>query len=164
MGQLRLGYGRLRHGFQNLATAQRILDMATKRATERETFGEELANRQAIQFMLGECARDLYIGRLMVLHIAYLIGKKRDFTQENRHAKVWLANMVSKVVDTAIQIHGAAGLTRDVGLGDLLLGVRQQRLVDGPDEVHKWRLGADLVKAYREHGTTASVAGGSLGL
>ena len=164
MGQLRLGYGRLRHGFQNLATGQRVLDRATERAINRETFGERIADRQAIQFMLADCARDLYIGRLMVLHVAYLIGQKKDFTEENRYAKVWLANMVAKIVDTAIQIHGAAGLTREIGLGDLYLGVRQQRLVDGPDEVHTWRVGRDLIKAYEEHGTTASVCGGDLGL
>ena len=71
MGQHRLGYGRLRHGMHNIAKAQRALDMAVARVTKRSTFGQLLADRQAVQFMLAECASQLYIGRLMLLHIAY---------------------------------------------------------------------------------------------
>src|SRR4029078_1154257 len=99
MGQHRLAYGRLRHGMHNVAMAQRALDMAAKRVTERSTFGKLLAERQGVQFMLADCARELYIARLMLLHIAYKAEKKLDLRQENGIAKVFLANKVHKVVD-----------------------------------------------------------------
>jgi acyl-CoA dehydrogenase len=162
MGQHRLAYGRLRHGMHNIAKAQRALDMATKRVTERSTFGVLLADRQAVQFMLADCASELYIGRLMLLHIAYKAEKGLDLTQENSIAKVYLAHMVHKVIDTAIQLHGALGYSQDTVLAKWYTQVRSQRLVDGPDEVHKWKVGRNVIKAFREHGTTASAAGGDL--
>ena len=79
---------------------------------QRETFGKQLADRQAVQFMLAECASQLYIARLMLLHIAYKAEKGMDMRQENSIAKVYLAHMVHKVVDTAIQLHGALGFSQ----------------------------------------------------
>jgi acyl-CoA dehydrogenase len=162
MGQHRLAYGRLRHGMHNIAKAQRALDMAVAHITKRSTFGVPLADRQAVQFMLAECASELYIGRLMLLHIAYKAEKGLDLRQENSIAKVYLAHMVHKVIDTAIQLHGALGFSQDTPLAQWYTQVRSQRLVDGPDEVHKWRVGRNVIKAFREHGTTASAAGGDL--
>ena len=162
MGQHRLAYGRLRHGMHNVAMAQRALDMATARVTERSTFGKLLSDRQGVQFMLAECATELYISRLMLLHIAYKAEKGMDLRQENSMAKVYLANMVYKVVDTAIQLHGALGYSQDTPLARWYTSIRSQRLVDGPDEVHKWTVGRNVIKAYQQHGTTASMAGGDL--
>src|SRR5690606_16178416 len=88
MGQHRLAYGRLRHGMHNVAMAQRALDMATKRVIERSTFGKPLAERQGVQWMLADCATELYISRLMLLHIAYKAEKGQDIRQENSIAKV----------------------------------------------------------------------------
>ena len=86
--------------------------------------------------MLAECASELYIARLMLLHIAYKAENKMDIRQENGIAKVFLANMVHKVVDTAIQLHGALGYSTDTPLAAWYTHIRSQRLVDGPDEVH----------------------------
>jgi acyl-CoA dehydrogenase len=102
------------------------------------------------------------MARLMLLHIAYKAEKGMDLTQENSIAKVFLAHMVHKVIDTAIQLHGALGYSQDTTLAKWYSQVRSQRLVDGPDEVHKWRVGRNVIKAFREHGTTASAAGGDL--
>jgi acyl-CoA dehydrogenase len=162
LGQHRLGYGRLRHGLRNIALAQRALDMAAKRALERATFGQPLARRQGIQWMLADCASEIYIARLMVLHIAYKMEHHLDMRQENSIAKVFLANMVHKVVDTALQIHGALGYSHDTPLASWYTSVRSQRLVDGPDEVHRWTIGRNLLRAYEEHGTTAPACGGDL--
>ncbi|WP_291855831.1 acyl-CoA dehydrogenase family protein [Bradyrhizobium sp.] len=162
MGQHRLAYGRLRHGMHNVAKAQRALDMAAAHVTKRSTFGQLLADRQAVQFMLADCASELYIGRLMLLHIAYKAEKGMDIRQENSIAKIFHAHMVHKVIDTAIQLHGALGFSQDTPLAKWYTQVRAQRLVDGPDEVHKWRIGKNVIKAFREHGTTASAAGGDL--
>ncbi|HEY9219857.1 MAG TPA: acyl-CoA dehydrogenase family protein [Phenylobacterium sp.] len=162
MGQHRLGYGRLRHGMHNVAMAQRALDMATARVTSRSTFGVPLHERQAVQFMLAECATQLYIGRLMLMHIAYKAEKGLDMRQENSMAKVYLAHMVHHVVDTAIQLHGALGYSQDTPLARWYTQIRSQRLVDGPDEVHRWTVGRNVIKAFQQHGTTASMAGGDL--
>jgi len=162
MGQHRLAYGRLRHGMHNVAMAQRALDMATARVTERSTFGRVLSDRQGVQWMLADCATELYIARLMLIHIAYKAEKGMDLRQENSIAKVYLANMVHHVVDTAIQLHGALGYSQDTPLARWYTNIRSQRLVDGPDEVHRWTVGRNVIRAYQKYGTTASAAGGDL--
>ena len=160
MGQHRLAYGRLRHGMHNVAMAQRALDMAVAHVTKRSTFGKLLSERQGVQFMLADCASELYMARLMLLHIAYKAEKGLDMRQENSIAKVFLAHMVHKVVDTAIQLHGALGYSRDTPLAAWYTHIRAQRLVDGPDEVHRWTVGRNVIKAYQQFGTTASAVGG----
>jgi acyl-CoA dehydrogenase len=162
MGQHRLAYGRLRHGMHNVAMAQRALDLATAHVTSRTTFGKGLDERQGVQWMLADCATQLYIARLMLLHIAYKAENGMDLRQENGIAKVFLANMVHKVVDTAIQLHGALGYSKDTPLAAWYTHIRSQRLVDGPDEVHRWTTGRNVIKAFKEHGTTASAAGGDI--
>jgi len=162
MGQHRLAYGRLRHGMHNVAMAQRALDMAAKHVISRSTFGKKLEERQAVQFMLADCASELYIARLMLMHIAYKAENRLDLRQENGIAKVFLANMVHKVVDTAIQLHGALGYSRDLPLAAWYTHIRAQRLVDGPDEVHRWTTGRNVLKAYKAHGTTAAACGGDV--
>ncbi len=162
MGQHRLAYGRLRHGMHNVAMAQRALDLATAHVTSRSTFGKPLDERQGVQWMLADCASELYMARLMLMHIAYKAERGMDLRQENSIAKVFLAHMVHKVVDTAIQLHGALGYSTDTPLARWYTHIRSQRLVDGPDEVHRWTVGRNVIKAFKEHGTTASAAGGDL--
>jgi len=162
MGQHRLAYGRLRHGMHNIAMAQRALDLAAAHITNRETFGRKLDERQAVQFMMAECASQLYIARLMLLHIAYKAEHGLDMRQENSIAKVYLAHMVHHVVDTAIQLHGALGYSRDTPLAAWYTHIRSQRLVDGPDEVHRWTVGRNVIKAFKATGTTAGACGGDL--
>jgi acyl-CoA dehydrogenase len=162
MGQHRLAYGRLRHGMHNVAMAQRALDLAVAHVTSRTTFGEPLEKRQGVQWMLADCASELYMARLMLLHIAYKAERGMDLRQENSIAKVFLAHMVHKVVDTAIQLHGALGYSMDTPLARWYTHIRSQRLVDGPDEVHRWTVGRNVIKAFKAHGTTASAAGGDL--
>lgn len=162
MGQHRLAYGRLRHGMHSIAIAQRALDLATARVVSRESFGGRIADRQGVQWMLGDCASLLYMARLMLLHIAYKAEKGLDLRQENSIAKVYLAHMVHKVVDTAIQLHGALGYSQDTPLARWYTEIRAQRLVDGPDEVHRWTVGRNVIKAFERDGTTAAAAGGEL--
>lgn len=162
MGQHRLAYGRLRHGMHNIAMAQRALDLAAAHVTQRSTFGKLLSERQAVQFMMAECASQLYIARLMLLHIAYKAEQGADLRQENSIAKVYLAHMVHKVVDTAIQLHGALGYSQDTPLAAWYTSIRMQRLVDGPDEVHRWTVGRNVIKAFQATGTTAGACGGDL--
>lgn len=162
MGQHRLAYGRLRHGMHNVAMAQRALDLAAQHVTSRSTFGKKLSDRQGVQWMLADCAAELYQARLMLLHIAYKAEKGMDLRQENSIAKVFLAHMVHKVVDTSLQLHGALGYSRDTPLAAWYTHIRSQRLVDGPDEVHRWTVGRNVLKAFERDGTTAAACGGDL--
>ena len=104
----------------------------------------------------------LAIARLMLMHIAYKAENGMDIRQENGIAKVYLANMVHDVVDTAIQLHGALGYSLDTPLAAWYTHIRSQRLVDGPDEVHKWITGKNVIRAFKKDGTTAAAAGGDL--
>ncbi len=162
MGQHRLGYGRLRHGMWSVAKAQAALDMATARACDRTTFGTRVADRQGIQWMLADCAEKLYTTRLMILHLAYKMEHGLDLKQENSIAKTYIAHMLCDIIDTAIQIHGSLGYTHDLPLAAWSNEARANRLVDGPDEVHRWTVGRNVVRAYERDGTTAAAAGGDL--
>lgn len=162
MGQHRLGYGRLRHGMWSVAKAQAALDMAAARACERVTFGKRVADRQGIQWMLSDCAEKLYITRLMILHLAYKMERRLDLRIENSIAKTYIANMLIEIIDTALQIHGSLGYSHDLPLAAWLAEARMNRIVDGPDEVHRWTVGRSVVKAFEATGTTARAAGGDL--
>jgi len=162
MGQHRLGYGRLRHGMWSVAKAQAALDMAAARALERTTFGRPLADRQGIHWMLAECAEKLYLTRLLILHIAYRMERGLDIRQENSIAKNYIARMLHDVIDTAIQVHGSLGYTTDLPLVGWLAEARGNRIVDGPDEVHRWTIGRNVLKAFERDGSTAAAAGGDL--
>jgi acyl-CoA dehydrogenase len=162
MGQHRLGYGRLRHGMWSIAKAQAALDMATQRACERITFGKRVADRQGVQWMLADCAEKLYVTRLMVLHLAYKMERGLELRQENSIAKNYIAHMLCHIIDTAIQIHGSLGYTHDLPLAAWLNEARANRLVDGPDEIHRWTVGRNVIKVFERDGTTAAAAGGDL--
>ena len=98
----------------------------------------------------------------MLLHIAYKAEKGMDLRQENSIAKVYLAHMVHHVIDTAIQLHGALGFSQDTILAKWYTQVRSQRLVDGPDEVHKWRSAATSSRRSASTAPRRSAAGGDL--
>ena len=136
--------------------------MATARAIDRTTFGGRVADRQGVQWMLADCAEKLYLTRLMILHIAWKMEQGLDLRQENSIAKTYIAHMLCDVIDTAIQIHGSLGYTHDLPLVAWLAEARSNRIVDGPDEIHRWTIGRNVVKAFEAHGTTASAAGGDL--
>jgi acyl-CoA dehydrogenase len=129
---------------------------------ERVTFGQRLADRQGVQWMLADCAEKLYITRLLVLHIAYKMERGLDLRQENSIAKNYIAHMLEEVIDTALQLHGSLGYTLDTPLASWAAHVRSQRLVDGPDEVHRWTVGRNVIRAFERDGTTAAAAGGDL--
>ncbi len=162
VAQHRLGYGRLRHGMRSIAKAQAALDMAAKRCVERKVFGSRLGDMQGVQWQLADCARDLYIARLMVLHIAYRLEMGEDISTENAIAKVFIADMLSSVVDRALQLHGSLGYSLDLPLASWYAEARGHHFIDGPDEVHRWKSGRRVIAEYERNGTTARAAGGEL--
>jgi acyl-CoA dehydrogenase len=159
LGQARLGPARLAHCMRWIGQAELALEMLIERATTRELHGGTLADKQAIQWMISDSAMELYAGKLMVLHAAYRIENGLEFRQEVSFAKHHVANALWRIVDRAIQVHGALGYSTDTPLERMMRHARAARLVDGADEVHQQRLAENVIKAYVEHGTTRAATG-----
>jgi acyl-CoA dehydrogenase len=145
-----------------IGSAELALEMMVKRAMERRVQGGLLVDKQAIQFMMSESAMELYTAKLMVLHAAYLIENKLPFKQEVSMAKHHVANMLWKITDRAIQVHGALGYSTDTPLESMLRHARSARLVDGADEVHMSQIARNVIEAFRRDGTTSAATGAGL--
>jgi acyl-CoA dehydrogenase len=161
LGQVRLGPARLAHCMRWIGNAEVALEMMLKRAMEREVQGGKLIDKQAIQFKISESIMELYQSKLMVLHSAYLIENKLPFRQEVSMAKHHVANTLWRIVDRAIQIHGALGYSTDTPLESMLRHARSARLVDGADEVHLTQIARHAIEAYKRDGSTRAATGGA---
>jgi acyl-CoA dehydrogenase len=115
---------------------RRRLDLAAA-SDSAKNLGKRVSDRQGLEWMLSDCAEQLYITRLMVLHIAWKMEQGHDLRTVNSMAKTYIANMLCHVIDTANQIHGALGLTHDLPLVNWYAHARANRIIDGPDEVHR---------------------------
>ena len=135
--QIRLGPARLTHCMRWLGLAKRSMEIAADYTGMREGFGTRLADRESVQIKMGELAHDIQIGRLLVMHAAWKIDGGDFARKEVSSAKIHVANTLHKAVDTAIQLNGARGYSKDTVLEWIYRYARQARLVDGADEVHK---------------------------
>jgi acyl-CoA dehydrogenase len=159
LGQVRLGPARLAHCMRWIAQAELALEMLVDRATKRFAHGSMLSEKQGIQWMMADSAMELYTGKLMVLHAAYKIEHGLEFRQEVSMAKHHVANSLWRIVDRAIQVHGALGYSTDTPLANMLKQARWARFADGADEVHQMRIAERTIAAYRDHGTTRAATG-----
>jgi acyl-CoA dehydrogenase len=159
LGQYRLGPARLAHCMRWIGSAEIALEMLVDRALSRYAHGSLLAEKQSIQWMMSESAIELYTAKLMVLHAAYKIENKLPFRQEVSMAKVHVANTLWKIIDRAIQVHGALGYSTDTPLEGMMRNARSARLVDGADEVHMQTIAKNVIAAYREHGKLGTATG-----
>jgi acyl-CoA dehydrogenase len=159
LGQYRLGPARLAHCMRWIAQAETALDMMVDRALNRYSHGSLLAEKQGIQWMIADSAMELYQAKLMVLHAAYRIDKGLDFKSEVSMAKHFVANMLNRVIDRSIQVHGALGYSTDTPLASMYQHARWARFADGADEVHQMRIAERTIAAYRDHGTTRAATG-----
>jgi acyl-CoA dehydrogenase len=162
LGQVRLGPARLAHCMRWIGSAEVALEMLVKRASERQVQGGFLIDKQAIQFMISESTMELYAAKLMVLHAAFLIENKMPFRQEVSICKHHVANMLWRITDRAIQVHGALGYSTDTPLESMLRHARSARLVDGADEVHMTQIARHVVEAFKRDGSTRAGTGGAL--
>lgn len=135
--QIRLGPARLTHCMRWLGLAKRSMEIAAEYIERREGFGIRLADRESVQIKMGELAHDIQVGRLLVMHAAWKIDGGDFARKEVSSAKIHVANTLHKAVDTAIQLNGARGYSKDTVLEWIYRYARQARLVDGADEVHK---------------------------
>ncbi|HEY8490624.1 MAG TPA: acyl-CoA dehydrogenase family protein [Dehalococcoidia bacterium] len=159
LGQARLGPARLAHCMRWIGQAEVALEMMVDRALKRYAHGSYLAEKQAIQWMIAESTLELYAAKLMVLHAAYKIENGMPFRQEVSMAKHHVANTLWRIIDRAIQVHGALGYSTDTPLERMLRNARSARLVDGADEVHLQTIARNVIAAYQETGSTRSATG-----
>ncbi|MEV0540509.1 acyl-CoA dehydrogenase family protein [Nocardia salmonicida] len=152
ISQARLGPGRIHHCMRSIGMAERALEMMCKRAQARITFGKPVAENANIQDWIAESRIDIEMIRLLTLKAAYLmdtVGNKAART-EIAAIKVAAPNIALKVVDRAIQVHGAGGVTDDFPLAAAWAHLRTLRVADGPDEVHKRAIARQELNKYRE--------------
>jgi acyl-CoA dehydrogenase len=159
LGQARLGPARLAHCMRWIAQAETALDMMVDRSINRYSHGSTLAEKQGVQWMIADSAIELYQCKLMVLHAAYKIDRGDDFRTEVSMTKHFVANSLNRIIDRAIQVHGALGYSTDTPLANMLQHARWARLADGADEIHQMRIAERTIAAYQDHGTTSSATG-----
>jgi len=152
IAQARLGPGRIHHCMRWLGVAERALDLMCRRALVRELApGDPLAGRGPVQEWIAESRAEIDAARLAVLHAAWLID--RDGAKAARVAisaiKFHVAGVQQRVVDRAVQAHGALGVTDDTVLSWFYTQERAARIYDGPDEVHKAVVARRVLKSYR---------------
>ena len=159
LGQYRLGPARLAHCMRWIAQAETALDMMVDRSLNRYAHGSLLAEKQGIQWMIADSAMELYQAKLMVLHAAYKIDRGDDFKGEVSMAKHFVANMLGRVIDRSIQVHGALGYSTDTPLAHMYQHARWARFADGADEVHQMRIAQRTIAAYKDTGSTNAATG-----
>ncbi len=137
VAQIRLGTARLTHCMRWLGMAKRALEIAGEYVAEREAFGQKLIERESVQMLLGKAAMDIHTGRLLVMNAAWKLDQGDFARKEVSMAKVAVADTLHLAVDTAIQLCGAKGYSKDTLLEWMYRYARQARLVDGASEVHQ---------------------------
>jgi acyl-CoA dehydrogenase len=143
--QIRLGTARLTHCMRWLGLARRSLAIALDYVGERTSQGRVLAEREGVQWLLGEAALAVEIGRLLTMRAAMKLDAGQFARKEIAMAKIVVADTLHRAVDTAIQLCGARGYSKDTVLEWIYRYARQARLVDGASEVHKMVLARFLM-------------------
>jgi acyl-CoA dehydrogenase len=152
IAQDRLGPGRIHHCMRAIGAAERALELMCKRANTRESFGGKLAEKQFVQDFVAKSRIEIDGARLMVLNAAWRMDEygKREARQAISMTKVVAANVCMDVIDRAIQVHGALGVSDDTPLAVMWRQLRMLRLADGPDEVHKMVIAMRELNRWKE--------------
>lgn len=144
--QVRLAPARLTHCMRWLGLAERSQNMALDRVTEREAFGSKLSELGMIQQMLADNEIDLAASRHLITHAAEQLDLGERASAETSIAKTFVSEAVGRVVDRAVQMHGALGISHDVPLSLFLREVRPFRIYDGASEVHRMSIAKRAVR------------------
>jgi acyl-CoA dehydrogenase len=150
IAQARLGPGRVHHCMRLIGMAERALELMCRRAVSRTAFGRPLAAQGVVGEWVAEARVEIEQLRLLVLKTAWLmdtVGNRGAHT-EIQAIKIATPAKVCRIIDDAIQLHGAAGVSQDTPLAELYAAARTLRLADGPDEVHKRSLARRELRAY----------------
>jgi len=151
IAQERLGPGRIHHCMRWIGICERVFDMLCRHVTHRKIDNEKtLATRQIAQAWIAEARAEIDASRLMVLHAAWTIDKKGFAAARDQVSliKFYVAGVMMRLVDRAIQLHGALGITSDTVLAHYYVHERGARIYDGPDEVHKMVVAKRILARY----------------
>ena len=150
IAQKRLGPGRIHHVMRWLGQMQRAFDLMCTRALEREAFGGKLADKQTIQNWIADSAAEIQACRLLTLDAAHKIDAGDEARVEISLIKFYAAKVLTDVIDRALQVHGALGLTDRSPLGHMYQMARGAHIYDGPDEVHRMVVSRRILKAIAD--------------
>jgi acyl-CoA dehydrogenase len=153
IAQKRLGPGRIHHVMRWLGQMQRAFDLMCSYSLEREAFGGPLAEKQTIQNWIADSAAEIQACRLMTLDAAHKIDDGDEARVEISLIKFFAARTLNEVIDRAVQVHGALGLTDRSPLPTMLQHARAGRIYDGPDEVHRMVVSRRILKEYAAGGS-----------
>ena len=148
IAQKRLGPGRIHHVMRWLGQMQRAFELMCRRALEREAFGGPLAEKQTVQNWIADSAAEIQACRLLTLDAARKIDEGDDARVEISLIKFYAADVLSRVIDRAVQVHGALGLTDRSPLSHMYTQARGAHIYDGPDEVHRMVVSRRIVQAF----------------
>ncbi len=146
--QDRLGAGRVFHCMNSIGQMWRAFDLMVERAAMREVHGGVLASKQFVQGFIADSYIDIQAARLMTIRCAQLMEDGGDPRTDISAIKVFVPAAYTRVVDRAIQVWGAAGVSGDLPLAGMYLGARTLRIADGPDEVHRVLIARNVLAQY----------------
>ncbi len=151
IAQGRLGPGRIHHCMRTLGAAERALELLCRRSLYRVAFGKPLAELGANCDVIANARIMLEQARLLTLKAAWMLDEvgTKGARSEISQIKVAVPNMALEIIDQAIQMHGAAGVSADVPLAELFATIRTLRIADGPDEVHRALIAKLELKKYK---------------
>jgi acyl-CoA dehydrogenase len=147
--QVRLSTRRLQMASWSIGMAMRALEMMLEYAPQRVTFGEPLANRQAVQWWITDAATRIKAARLMTYETAWKLDQGADVRTDVSMVKAYATEMAYEVLDHAMQMYGAMGMTKELPLSLMWAQMRTMRIYDGPTEVHKWVVARNLLGLKR---------------
>jgi acyl-CoA dehydrogenase len=152
IAQKRLGPGRIHHVMRWLGQMQRAFELLCSYSLEREAFGSRLADKQTVQNWIADSAAEIHACRLMTLDAAHKIDDGDEARVEVSVIKYYAAQALHDVIDRAIQVHGARGLTDETPLAEMYANARAARIYDGPDEVHRMVVSRRILKEFEKGG------------
>jgi alkylation response protein AidB-like acyl-CoA dehydrogenase len=152
IAQKRLGPGRIHHVMRWLGQMQRAFELLCSYSLEREAFGSRLADKQTVQNWIADSAAEIHACRLMTLDAAHKIDEGDEARVEVSVIKYYAAQALHDVIDRAIQVHGARGLTDETPLAEMYANARAARIYDGPDEVHRMVVSRRILKEFEKGG------------
>ena len=153
IAQKRLGPGRIHHVMRWLGQMERAFELLCSYSLEREAFGSRLADKQTVQNWIADSAAAIHACRLMTLDAARKIDEGDEARVEVSVIKYFAAQALHDVIDRAIQVHGARGLTDETPLAAMYASARAARIYDGPDEVHRMVVSRRILKEFEKGGT-----------
>jgi alkylation response protein AidB-like acyl-CoA dehydrogenase len=148
IAQKRLGPGRIHHVMRWLGQMQRAFELMCEYALRREAFGSRLADKQTVQNWIADSAAQIHACRLMTMDAARKIDDGVDARVEISLLKFHAAQALHDVIDRAVQVHGARGLTDETPLASMLAMARGARIYDGPDEVHRMVVARRILASF----------------